>query len=196
MPHMGSAPSKRLGYVCTRSAVIIPPIEWPQAIVRLGLRKSCLNSSRTPILSGGASFPAPPGVLVGERLLHGPAGVRVGRARQREPVCEEVVGGRSVGEVVRGLVWSQRRLVAVAVEEERAVPVRRHLDFPGGAVWGRAGLARHRVVRAARPGGSRRVGGRPDGQAHCRDQDQSDATHPSLPPKEYTPGLYPAALAG
>jgi len=35
-PHIGSAPSKRSGKLWIRPAVMMPPSEWPQAIVRVG----------------------------------------------------------------------------------------------------------------------------------------------------------------
>ena len=50
-PHMGSAAVNRPGSSWSKPAVMIPPSEWPQAIVRLGGATSAPNVSRVSIWS-------------------------------------------------------------------------------------------------------------------------------------------------
>ena len=59
-PHMGSAASNRLAWVCSRPAVMMPPSEWPHAIVRVGVPTMLSAMSRVAIWSGIASCRAQP----------------------------------------------------------------------------------------------------------------------------------------
>src|SRR6266545_2707451 len=59
-PHIGRAPSKRSGAACTRPAVMMPPSEWPQAMVVVGRPTCARNSSSTPSWSPMPSWSAQP----------------------------------------------------------------------------------------------------------------------------------------
>jgi hypothetical protein len=60
MPQKGSAPSKRRGCRWTRPAVIMPPIDSPQAMVRRGRPKRSSKRSSRSIWSRSASSTAQP----------------------------------------------------------------------------------------------------------------------------------------
>ncbi len=62
-PHMGRAPAKRCGYFCTRPAVMIPPSEWPQAIVRVGRPTLLAKKSSSAVWSWKACCNAQPVLL-------------------------------------------------------------------------------------------------------------------------------------
>src|SRR5579863_7861953 len=53
-PHMGSAASKEPGYRWIRPAVMMPPSEWPQAIVCRGRPTILAKVRRVAIWSGSA----------------------------------------------------------------------------------------------------------------------------------------------
>ena len=72
--------------------------------------------------------------LIAEGVLDRPAVRGVGRARQRVAASEQVVGDAAVAPGVGRRVRADRRPVAVAVEEQRAVPGRGHLRLVGRAV--------------------------------------------------------------
>ena len=88
--------------------------------------------------------------LVAERALHRPAVRGVGRARERVAAREQLVGDRAAAPGVGRRVRADRRPVAVAVEQQRPVPGRRHLRLVRRAVGGRPGDAGDRRVRAGR----------------------------------------------
>jgi hypothetical protein len=59
-PHMGRAALNRRGYRWIRPAVMMPPSEWPQAMVRAGCEKVLANLFRVLIWSGSACWIAQP----------------------------------------------------------------------------------------------------------------------------------------
>ena len=59
-PHMGRAALNRLGYRWIRPAVMMPPSEWPQAMVWVGCEKVPANLFRVLIWSGSACWIAQP----------------------------------------------------------------------------------------------------------------------------------------
>src|SRR5439155_6782482 len=71
--------------------------------------------------------------LVGDRFLECPPGARVGGARERVAVAEQPRPGERVADVGRG-IRPARHGVAMAVQDERTVPIARLLDQVGGSV--------------------------------------------------------------
>ena len=59
-PHIGRAPTNRFGYCWIRPAVMMPPSEWPQAIVRLGWPTWLSKMLSVLIWSGSACWMAHP----------------------------------------------------------------------------------------------------------------------------------------
>ncbi len=59
-PHIGSAPANRCGYVWIRPAVMMPPSEWPHAIVRFGCPTWLSKMLSVAIWSGSACWIAHP----------------------------------------------------------------------------------------------------------------------------------------
>src|SRR6266571_2249647 len=65
-PHIGSAPAKRFGNSWIRPAVMMPPSEWPHAIVRVGWPTWLSKISSVAIWSGSACSMAHPVVAYDE----------------------------------------------------------------------------------------------------------------------------------
>ena len=108
----------------------MPPSEWPQAIVRVGVPTGAVECVERRD-------------LVGDRLLDRPAGRRVGRAGERVAVAEQPrpVSGSPTS---RAGFAAARCHVAVAVEKERPVPVGRDVDPVRRPVGERPGQGRDR----------------------------------------------------
>src|SRR5256714_12899846 len=133
MPHVVSAPFSRPRERWSSSALISPPHRRAQRIDLArarGEHAAPHGGERLKLVAHGAAQGPPRPV----RVIRG-ARQRVARVQQRLLG----VGVRRVGGV--------QRAVPVAVEQQRAVPVRRYIGDPGGAVAQRA--------RGVRGGGGR-----------------------------------------
>ncbi len=117
--------------------------------------------------------------LVGQCLLNGPAGRGVGRAGQCVTVAEQPAAGDRIADVL-GRVRRSGRHVAVAVEEERSVPMAgRALYEVGRAVRQRAARGGHHAGRATRRTGRRRCGRREPRRQ--QDPGKNDRSKPDRP---------------